>query len=150
MNLTVTGMSFVNLTKSRTSCWSFKPLMTTVLIFTFSTPRLRALSMLSLTALNPFPGLRVMNSNLNGSKVSKEMLRCVRPFETKAGSFRVKERPFEVIPICFNPRGARECRPAENCKGKDCRNEQSKAKSSFKEAKDKETHRRRREDPFWQ
>lgn len=104
MKRMVMGLYLVKRTKSTTSLVSFKPLITTTLILTLCTPRAKALSMQSITA--SWPLLRVMNSNLKGSSVSSDTLRCVSPFCTRVSSFLLPSAiPLVVIPICSNPCG---------------------------------------------
>jgi hypothetical protein len=117
MNRTEIGSFFVMSTKSSTS-ESFKPLMTTTLIFTEAKEDDKATCKVLSTA--SWPIRRVMSSNLKGSNVSKLKryneinldcvvdicylrLRCVRPLSMSSGKRRCKAMPLVVIPIDLSP-----------------------------------------------
>mmetsp|Transcript_947 Transcript_947/g.2759 ORF Transcript_947/g.2759 Transcript_947/m.2759 type:complete len:202 (+) Transcript_947:2930-3535(+) len=100
MNLTLTGLSFANFTKSNNSS-SFCPRTTTTFTFTVSIPIRTASSIEFNTFSNP--SLLVINSNFAFTNESKLTLMDFSPLRFNASSLLFNAIPFVVIATCSIP-----------------------------------------------
>ena len=100
INLTLTGFSFANCTKSNNSS-SFCPLTTTTFTLTVSIP-IRIASSIDFNTFSN-PSRLVMNSNFAFTNESKLTLIDFKPFRFNASSLLFNATPFVVIATCSIP-----------------------------------------------